>query len=85
MRRSGVTDPRWMTRGPEVVFNALTSRIALGEDALEHGLYKLRNVREMEFTYPIPEQHHRLLANAGDGVGPWSAATSKLHRFGISA
>ena len=67
MRRSGVTDPRWMTRGPEVVFNALTSRIALGEDALEHGLYKLRNVREMEFTYPIPEQHHRLVANAGDG------------------
>jgi exodeoxyribonuclease V beta subunit len=68
MRRSGVTDSRWMTRGPEVVFNALTSRIALGENALEHGLYQLRNVREMEFTYPIPERHHRLLASAGDGA-----------------
>ena len=40
MRRTGVSDPRWMSRGPEVVFNALTSRIALGETALEHGLYR---------------------------------------------
>jgi exodeoxyribonuclease V beta subunit len=70
MRRSGVSDARWMTRGPEVVFNALTSRIALGETVLEHGLYRFEKVREMEFTFPIPEKHHRLLANAGgDGWG----------------
>jgi exodeoxyribonuclease V beta subunit len=56
-----------MSRGPEVVFNALTSRIALGETVLERGLYRLEEVREMEFTYPIPEKNHRLLANARDG------------------
>jgi exodeoxyribonuclease V beta subunit len=66
MRRCGVNDPRWMVRGPEVVFNALTSRIALGETVLERGLYRLPKVREMEFTYPIPEKNHRLLANGGD-------------------
>ena len=70
MRRSGVSDARWMTRGPEVVFNALTSRIALDETVLEHGLYRFEKVREMEFTFPIPEKHHQLLANAaGDGWG----------------
>ncbi len=67
MRRSGVSDGRWMTRGPEVVFNALTSRIALGETVLAHGLYRLPKVREMEFTYPIPEKNHPLLASPGDG------------------
>ena len=67
MRRSGVTNQQWMIRGPEVVFNALTSRIALGDTMLDNGLYRLPKVREMEFTYPIPEKNHRLLANAGDG------------------
>jgi len=70
MRRCGVIDARWMARGPEVVFNALTSRIALGETVLENGLYRLEEVREMEFTYPIPEKNHRLLANGRDG-GEW--------------
>jgi exodeoxyribonuclease V beta subunit len=68
MRRSGVTDSRWLTRGPEIVFNALTSRIALGGTMLEHGLYRLPKVREMEFAYPIPERHHRLLENSADGA-----------------
>ncbi len=68
MRRSGVIDARWLVRGPEIVFNALTSRVALGETVLEDGLYRLPKVREMEFTYPIPEKHHRLLGSAGNGA-----------------
>ena len=41
MRRHGVNDPRWLARGREIVFNALTSRVALGETVLEGGLYRL--------------------------------------------
>src|SRR6202041_822647 len=35
MRRHGVDDPRWLDRGREIVFNTLTSRVALGETMLE--------------------------------------------------
>jgi len=79
MRRCGVSDPRWLVRGPEIVFNALTSRVALGETVLENGLYRLTNVREMEFTYPIPEKHHRLLASAGDGA--WTVERGYVKGF----
>lgn len=68
MRRSGVIDAQWLVRGPEMVFNALTSRVALGETELEGGLYRLPKVREMEFAYPIPEKNHRLLGNSGNGA-----------------
>jgi exodeoxyribonuclease V beta subunit len=79
MRRSGVTDPRWLVRGPEIVFNALTSRVALGESVLENGLYRLPKMREMEFTYPIPERHHQLLASAGDGA--WTVERGYVKGF----
>jgi exodeoxyribonuclease V beta subunit len=79
MRRCGVTDQRWLVRGPEIVFNALTSRVALGETVLEDGLHRLRNVREMEFAYPIPEKHHRLLASAGDGA--WTVERGYVRGF----
>src|SRR5208337_3360607 len=54
MRRHGVRDPRWLARGREIVFNALTSPVELGETVLEGRLYRLPEVREMEFAYPIP-------------------------------
>src|SRR5208337_2250402 len=58
MRRHGVDDPRWLERGREIVFNTLTSRVALGKSVFESGLHRLPSVREMEFAYPIPETHH---------------------------
>jgi len=79
MRRHGVNDPRWLDRGPEIVFNALTSRIALGETVLEGGLYRLPEVREMEFAYPIPEKHHTFL---GDGPnGAWTVERGYIKGF----
>ncbi|MGA9725455.1 MAG: UvrD-helicase domain-containing protein [Candidatus Binatus sp.] len=68
MRRHGLNDPRWLARGREVVFNALTSPVALGETVLEGGLHRLPGVREMEFAYPIPEKHHPLLGDGRDGA-----------------
>jgi exodeoxyribonuclease V beta subunit len=68
MRRHGVNDPRWLARGREMVFNALTSPVALGETILESALYRLPGVPEMEFAYPIPEKHHSLLGDAPDGA-----------------
>ncbi len=68
MRRHGVNDPRWLSRGREMVFNALTSPVALGETVRERALYRLPAVREMEFAYPIPEKHHSLLGDGPDGA-----------------
>ena len=42
-------------------------------------LYKCRNVREMEFVYPIPERAHSLLQSAGDGR--WSVERGYLKGF----
>jgi len=67
MRRHGVNDPRWLVRGREMVFNALTSPIALGKTLLKDGLHRLPEVREMEFAYPIPEKHHPMLGAGDDG------------------
>ena len=68
MRRHGVNDPRWLSRGREMVFNALTSPVALGETVRGSALYRLTTVREMEFAYPIPEKHHSLLGDGPDGA-----------------
>jgi exodeoxyribonuclease V beta subunit len=79
MRRYAVADPLWLIRGPEIVFNALTSPVALGETVLEHGLYRLRKVREMEFAYPIPERNHRLLGKSGNGA--WTVERGYVRGF----
>lgn len=79
MRRCGIADQRWMERGPEIIFNALTSRIALGGFLLENGIYRLPKVREMEFAYPIPEKHHQLLGGAGDGA--WTVERGYVRGF----
>jgi exodeoxyribonuclease V beta subunit len=76
-----VNDPRWLDRGREVVFNALTLPITLGATVLEGGLYRLPEVREMEFLYPIPEKHHTLLA-MGDGPdGAWTLGRGYVKGF----
>ncbi len=79
MRRHGVNDPRWLARGREMVFNALTSPVALGETILESALYRLPAVREMEFAYPIPEKHHSLLGGSPDGK--WIAGQGYIKGF----
>ena len=79
MRRHQVTDARWFERGIEIVFNALTSRIATSNGNLVGPLYKCRNVREMEFVYPIPERTHPLLQSASDGK--WSVKRGYLKGF----
>ncbi len=79
MRRHGVNDPRWLARGCEIVFNALTSRFALGKTMLDCGLYRLPEVREMEFVYPIPEKIHSML---GDGPGgAWTVGRGFVKGF----
>ncbi|HZC45598.1 MAG TPA: 3'-5' exonuclease, partial [Candidatus Acidoferrum sp.] len=78
MRRHGVNDSRWLDRGREIVFNALTSPVALGETVLG-GLHQLEEVREMEFAYPIPEKQHSLL---GDGPGgAWTVERGYIRGF----
>jgi exodeoxyribonuclease V beta subunit len=79
MRRHGVIDQRWLDRGREIVFNTLTAKIALGETVIEGGLYRLPNVREMEFAYPIPEKDH---ARLGDGAnGAWTVRRGYIKGF----
>jgi exodeoxyribonuclease V beta subunit len=79
MRRHGVDDPRWLDRGRELVFNTLTSRVALGETMLEGGLRRLPAVREMEFAYPIPEEHHTRLGAGPDGA--WTVGRGYIKGF----
>lgn len=79
MRRHRVTDVRWFERGTEMVFNALTSRIATTNGAMVGPLYKCKSVREMEFVYPIPERVHRLLQSPRSGE--WSVDRGYLKGF----
>ncbi len=79
MRRHDVNDPRWLSRGREMVFNALTSPVALGKTVRERALYRLPSVREMEFAYPIPEKHHSLLGDGPDGA--WLVGRGYLKGF----
>jgi exodeoxyribonuclease V beta subunit len=79
MRRHGVDDPLWLDRGREIVFKALTSKVALGETELDGGLFHLPEVREMEFAYPIPERHHTLLGDGPDGA--WTVGRGYIKGF----
>lgn len=79
MRKHGVNDPRWLDRGREMVFNALTSPIALGPKVHEGGLYRLPEVREMEFAYPIPEEDQARLGAAPDGA--WTVRRGYIRGF----
>jgi exodeoxyribonuclease V beta subunit len=79
MRRHGVADQRWLDRGREIIFNTLTSRVALGATVLDGGLCRLNGVREMEFAYPIPERHHTLLGDGPDGA--WTVGRGYIKGF----
>jgi len=79
MRRHGVRNPRWLDRGREIVFRSLTSPIAIGAAVLAGGLHVTSGVREMEFTYPIPEAHHRMLGSSG--AGAWRVERGYLKGF----
>jgi exodeoxyribonuclease V beta subunit len=79
MRRHGVDDQRWLDRGREIIFNTLTSRVALGATVLDGGLYRLKGVREMEFAYPTPERHHTLLGDGPDGA--WTVGRGYIKGF----
>ncbi len=79
MRLHGVRNPRWLDRGREIVFRSLTSPIAIGAAVLADGLNVTSGVREMEFTYPIPEAHHRMLGSSG--AGAWRVERGYLKGF----
>jgi exodeoxyribonuclease V beta subunit len=79
MRRHGVRDARWFDRGRAAIFRSLTSPVAAGPLMLEGGLHTTVGVREMEFTYPIPELHHHLLDRNGDGN--WRVECGYLRGF----
>ena len=67
MRLRQVVDPRWLARGQEIVFNALTAPIRIGNVTLTSGLRSCDESREMEFTFPIPEHAHPDFAAAARG------------------
>jgi exodeoxyribonuclease V beta subunit len=79
MRRHQVTDSRWFERGAEIIFNALTSRILISGGRELGPLHKCRSMREMEFTYPVPEPMHPLLQSAT--AGRWSVERGYLKGF----
>ena len=79
MRRNQVRDPRWFDRGTEMVFRTLTSPIAIGDGRTIGVLGDCRNMREMEFLFPIPEASHpRLGATGAEG---WIAERGYLKGF----
>ncbi len=69
MRRHEI-DERWRAVSERIVFQTLTRPVPLedGDFATTvDALCKVREQREMEFLYPIPEVHHPLLAGGGGG------------------
>jgi exodeoxyribonuclease V beta subunit len=70
----------WFDRGTQVVFNTLTSRIAISNDRTVGPLHQCPSVREMEFVYPIPESSHPLLAAAA-AQGEWTVERGYLKGF----
>ncbi len=53
MRCHQVRDSRWLQRGPEVIYNTLTTSVEVGDGKRVGPLWSLRHVREMEFLCPI--------------------------------
>jgi exodeoxyribonuclease V beta subunit len=78
MYRNRVKEP-WFERGTEMVFNAMTTEIAVSAGMVVGPLYRCRSVREMEFVYPIPEATHPLLA--APAAGAWNVERGYLKGF----
>jgi exodeoxyribonuclease V beta subunit len=68
----------WLERGAQIVFNALRSPLALGNE-LVPALVNCESTREMEFTFPIPARDHPLLGT-GTG-GDWTIDRGLLVGF----
>lgn len=66
MRRHEI-DERWRPVSRRIIYATLTRPVALGDGREVDGLWRVREQREMEFLYPIPEGHHPLLAGGGGG------------------
>ncbi len=79
MRRHQVREPEWMNRGAEIVYNTMTSSIAIGPGNSTPQLWRLRSVREMEFICPIPEGNHPRFGSGGGGQ--WKAERGYLKGF----
>jgi exodeoxyribonuclease V beta subunit len=77
MRRRGIPEGQ-LVGAQRMVFHTLTKKLVLGSVTLESGLAPCtKNVRELEFTYPIPEEAHAALA---EGT-PLTIETGWLHGF----
>jgi exodeoxyribonuclease V beta subunit len=68
----------WLERGAQIVFNALRSPLALGDETVP-ALVTCESTREMEFTFPIPARVHPLLG--GDSGGAWTIDRGLLVGF----
>jgi exodeoxyribonuclease V beta subunit len=79
MERHQVRDPRWFDRGTTIVFRTLTSPLALPSGGTIAALAGCRNMREMEFLFPLPEAAHPALGSAI--AGNWVAERGYLKGF----
>jgi exodeoxyribonuclease V beta subunit len=68
-----------LARGAQIVFNALRSPLALGNQIVPR-LVSCEGAREMEFTFPIPASGHPLLAGGSSG-GEWTIERGLLVGF----
>ncbi|MEZ4432465.1 MAG: UvrD-helicase domain-containing protein [bacterium] len=81
MRRHEI-DERWRAVSRRIVWATLTRPVAIDEGRVIDGLWQVREQREMEFLYPIPERHHPLLAGGGGGPDAlWSVERGFIKGF----
>jgi exodeoxyribonuclease V beta subunit len=80
IRRRYDLSPVFMPAAQQLVHTALTAPVQLGPTLLPGFARAARALRELEFIYPIPERHHRLLADlqgapalAAEGTTPAAA------------
>lgn len=80
MRRHQVRDSRWLERGPEVVYNTLTTSIDIASERPVGPLWSLRHVREMEFLCPISGADNSTLTGVTND-GNWKIEHGYLKGF----
>ncbi len=78
MRLRQVTDPRWLARAEEIVFNTLRAPIQV-RGRMIAGLGSCAAAREMEFVFPMPERNPAAFAAALDQK--WRAARGFVTGF----
>ncbi|MCA9541445.1 MAG: PD-(D/E)XK nuclease family protein, partial [Myxococcales bacterium] len=80
MRRHEI-DARWLLTSQRIVYEALTRPIRLGGRRRIDGLCRARELREMEFLYPIPEDHHPLLGTGEADEDGWRVERGYIKGF----